>query len=78
MPHLATDRIDPKAFDWHGYLVTRVLCRRAEQELFGREQTDDERDRTLAGVCAAKVDRGEDPGRPVPPANSDANSTDDK
>jgi eukaryotic-like serine/threonine-protein kinase len=78
MPRRATDRIDPKAFDWHEYLVARVLCRRAEEALFGREQTDDERERTVASIAAAKDDRGAGSGPPVPPTNVNAKPTDDK
>ena len=65
LPHLASDQIDPKAFDWHEYLVMRILCRRAEQQLFGREQTDLERYRTLVEARRAGTARGDDSGEPI-------------
>jgi WD40 repeat protein/serine/threonine protein kinase len=38
------DRLNDSRFrDWHEYVMARVLCRRAELRLFGREQTDNER-----------------------------------
>jgi formylglycine-generating enzyme required for sulfatase activity/tRNA A-37 threonylcarbamoyl transferase component Bud32 len=65
LPHRATDRLDIRAYDWHEYLVTRVLCRRAEQQLFGHEQTDGERYRTLVAAREARAARGDDPGPPI-------------
>jgi hypothetical protein len=44
------------AYDWHEYLVTRILCRRAERQLFGREQTDEARYHTLVEARAASGD----------------------
>jgi len=50
------------AYDWHEYLVTRILCRRAERQLFGREQTDEARYHTLVEARAAS---GDDRSSPI-------------
>jgi WD40 repeat protein len=51
MPHLPTDPMYPTSF-WQEYLVSCILCRRAEERLFGREQTEIDRYRMLAQAQA--------------------------
>lgn len=84
LPHLPTEAMLPKDFFhvlprdfFQEYLVACVLCRRAEQRLFGREQTEIERYGMLAEARAARAARGDDAGPPIRHPNEVLKPTED-